>query len=358
MSIIRFSNGEINLTDYKNTIPFTLSEYEKTVLDFCLEWLDGKITFQFYTSGSTGDPKPVTLTRNQMIFSARLTQKALSLKKCDQALVCLNTNYIAGKMMLVRSLVIGMDMTIVEPSSNPFKNLKNIAIDFIALVPLQIQTILSTEQGFEILNKIQNILIGGAPTSTSLVEKLKNLKGNVYSTFGMTETVSHIALCKINGVIENDFYTVLEGVEINQDARGCLTINSELTNHELVVTNDLVEIINPKEFKFIGRYDNVINTGGIKVSPELLEKQILPVFHDLDIYTRYIIVGIPDEKFNEVICLVLEGQFDEEIIVKIKNRLPEILFEYHIPKKIYFFKHLPEIPTGKIDRRKVSASFI
>lgn len=332
-----------------------LSAYEKSTLLFCHQWLNGKSTFSIPTSGSTGKPKSIEVSREQMVASAKMTAGALGLQSGDHALVCLNTDYIAGKMMLARGFVIGMQMTIISSIANPLKSLAiNSSIDFTALVPLQLQTILENEtEKLKILNRLKAIIIGGAAVSTLLQKMLQKLSCPVYSTYGMTETVSHIALRRLNGKENSAIYTVFDEVEIDQDHRGCLTIQSVLTGHQTLITNDVVEIKSPKTFRWLGRIDNVINSGGVKIQIEQVEAEISNIFEKLGDERRFFIAGIKDDRLGEKIVLIIEGEpLSEPGKKKTEELLASHLQKYAVPKSFYFLPRFLETETGKINRKE------
>ncbi|HEY8402110.1 MAG TPA: AMP-binding protein, partial [Cytophagaceae bacterium] len=224
-----------------------ITGFEKAVIEFAKDWLTGKEQFIIPTSGSTGVPKPITVTRGQMEYSALQTVNALNLKKGNTALLCLNPEFIAGKMMLVRAFVRELDLVVVAPSSNPVLDIhEDTVIDFAALVPMQVQTILdSTSNNVAKLESMKSVIIGGAPINPVLLDRIKKLKANFYATYGMTETLSHIALKKLNGTEASDQFIAFEGVKLGQDARGCLTINSPVTLNNTITTNDVVELLSP-----------------------------------------------------------------------------------------------------------------
>ena len=355
------------LQNYLNLSTERLTESELKTLKFSGQWLSGAQDFIIQTSGSTGKPKAIRLTRSQMNLSARMTGEALNLKQGDRAFVCLSPTYISGIMMLVRGFVLDLELTIVEPTRNPFDSLglENYAqyectkpFDFAAFVPLQLQTILSLGPRYlSLLNRMKAILVGGAPVSLDLLKKLQRVEAPVYHTFGMTETASHIALRRLNGPEPSESYEVLPTVEIGEDAKGCLTIMSPLTNNQLVVTNDLVEVKSEKSFIWLGRVDNVINTGGIKVRAEKVEKVIEEALYEIDHGTyanREFFVGpLSDDKYGQVVTAVFEGP---EFSTKTKNNLLKTLSDklskFEIPRHFCFVDPFIRSPNtdGKIDR--------
>ncbi len=347
---------------FQNLDAETFSEYDKMILTFCGEWLSGVKQFKVYTSGSTGEPKPISLTREQMILSARMTGEALNLKSGDRTLVCLSPQYIAGLMMLVRGLVLELELTIVEPSSDPFESfdLKKVPpFDFTALVPLQMQAILSNPEHTVFLSKMKAVLVGGAAMAISLQKQIQKMKAPVYQTFGMTETVSHFALRRLSGPNASESYQVLRGVEIGQDERGCLTIQSALINHRTVVTNDMVELVSDKSFIWQGRVDNVINSGGVKVPAERVEAALGQALYEMDVELReFFVVGMADERYHEVVVVVFTGKPLPAATEKtLKELLAKRLKMYELPKRILYMDSVVRTRSGKIDRRASLVKF-
>ena len=338
----------------EGTIPSSTSFEESTLL-FCKEWLNGKAAFEIQTSGSTGIPKKISFTRNQLEASAMLTAKALDLKNNFNALVCLDTKYIAGQMMLVRSFVTDMNIYAVEPSANPFAHLTTATkIDFVAMVPYQLQALLDTTHAYR-LNDVHTIIIGGAATSSGLVERLQNYSCHCYATYGMTETISHIALRKLNGKNSEEYFHPLQSVHLTKDERDCLVIQAPHITEEQIVTNDLVELKEDQSFKVLGRWDNVINTGGVKISPEGVEEKIKSVFAQLALPNRFFLAAMPDEKLGSKVTLVIEGvAFSSSTLNSISEQLAKSLSRFEIPGDIKFIAAFTETDTQKINRKKTA----
>ncbi|MEA5458491.1 AMP-binding protein [Arcicella sp. LKC2W] len=340
----------MQINNFQN-LPNATNEYEQKVIDFCKNWLNGQTQFVIKTSGSTGEPKPISLTRFQMEASAKLTGKTFDLKVGDTALVCLNVEYIAGMMMLVRGMVLGLKLFIIEPSSSPLEGLDNQKIDFAAFVPLQLQTLLENHHYIEKLNEMKAIIVGGAAVNEVLENKIQQLSVPIFSTYGMTETVSHIAVRRLNGGDKNQNFKVLEGVKIDLDNRNCLNIIADASNNELVQTNDIVEMLGDIEFKIIGRFDNIINSGGVKIQLEKVEKAVESDIQMLNM-KRYFAFGIPDEKLGQKLVLVVEKAFlEQNMIVSFLGNISSVLSKYEIPKEVLFVENFLETPTGKIDKR-------
>ena len=320
-----------------------LPEWEEALFVFLEKWLDESDTIQAQTSGSTGVPKKLELKKEQMIASARLTNQFFDLQKEDTVLLCLSTNYIAGKMMIVRALVGQLHLIAIEPASYPIINK---SVKFAAMVPMQVETLLSSTEGLEVMSYIDKLIIGGSATSALLETKLQNISTNCYATYGMTETVSHIALRKINGADSSNEYRALKGVRFKQDERDCLVIHAPHLQVEPFITNDIVILKNSMCFEWIGRFDNVINSGGVKLFPETIEKKISSF-----IAQRFYITSRKDEKLGEKVVLVIESEpFTELKKQELDIQLSSHLGRFEKPREIIFISCFEETSTGKVKR--------
>jgi len=322
--------------DYPNT------KWWNEIIFFLEEWASDSKTVNLKSSGSTGEPKFFKINKSMLWISASKTCEYFGLNKNSIGLLCLSANYIAGKMMLVRAMVSGMNLLCVEPSSNPMENLMQ-EIDFAAMVPMQVK---KSIQNTEKLNLIKLLIIGGGQVSTGLLIEMKPYKGFAYETFGMTETLSHIALRKLTPTLEDYFY-LMNGVFINQGFNNQMVIDYPELGIYKLKTNDIIELAMGGGFKWIGRTDFIINSGGVKISPEQIEKKISGLLTE-----RYCITGIPNEDLGEMVVLIIEGaSFDTtNLLNQIKNLLPS----YSCPKKIKFIDIFPETESGKIDRNKIT----
>lgn len=318
----------------------------QNAISFYNDWKNGKKQFELTTSGSTGSPKSIIISKTQMEISASQTIDVLNLKPSDKLLVCINTKFIGGKMMLVRGIINSMLLYVVEPSSNPLRSITQ-HIDFMAVVPLQLHIMLN-EGEHKKLNKMKAIIVGGAPINKQLKTQLEQLEVPVYATYGMTETVSHIALKRLNGLDRSNYFTSLGDVKITKDNRNCLTVTGSVTNHTVITTNDVVKLINSNQFEWLGRYDNVINSGGIKVNPEQVEKKIEQIFLEINIHQRFFIYGMKDELLGQKVALIIEG--DEFDTTPLHQLLLKQLEKYSCPKSIIFIAQFVETETGKIKR--------
>jgi o-succinylbenzoate---CoA ligase len=323
-------------------------------LYFCNQWISEKTSFEIQTSGSTGAPKLIALERSSMIASAMATANELNLKKGQTSLVCLDPNYIAGMMMLVRSMEVGMDIIAIEPCANPFEKIEsNNSIHFTALVPYQVKAILDAPQK-EYFNQLETIIIGGAPLDESTKLQLQDFPCQFYETYGMTETISHIALKKINGKNKSDYFTVLPNITIRQDERACLCIKAPYLPDE-IITNDVVELKSLQEFIWLGRFDNVINSGGVKIFPESTEKKIELIFSQLNLKNQFLVSGLPDERLGQSVTLLIEGSLAGDQQTVLETQLKKRLSKFEMPRAITFIQEFIQTSTGKINRTKTVA---
>lgn len=336
-------------------MPPPRSPYEEDAVRFCEGWLRGQTTFELRTSGSTGTPKPILLTRSQMIASARLTGQTFGIRPGDHALVCLNVSYVAGVMMLVRGLELGLKLTVVEPTANPLTQCKpgDDGFDFAAFVPLQMQILLeSPDESLPQLNRMKAILVGGASVDPALEKSIQAIGSPVYSTYGMTETVSHVAIRRLNGPDASDVYTALDGVALNVDSRSCLNIRAAATDFVTIQTNDVVELLDANRFRLLGRADSIINTGGVKVQPETVEKAVGEWLAERRLSVRQFVAGLPEARLGQQVTLFIEDRpWPEATTESLKNFLRSQLSAFACPREIIFVSQFRQTPTGKIDRR-------
>ncbi len=329
--------------------PLVLNEQERNVLRFIQDWLNGKQTFEFQTSGSTSKPKVIQLNRNQLVASARLTESALGLEQGWNALVCLDARFIAGAMMVVRSLVTGMNIVVQAPSSNPLHDLSE-KIDFASLVPYQVACIV--EEDFQKLEDIRTVIIGGAPLQPNIAQRLQTLNSNIYTTYASTETISHVALQKISGANRQDYFQLLPGIEAMTDERSCLVVRAPHLG--TVVTNDVVDLFGGNKFKWLARYDEVINTGGVKVNAAKIEAILMEILSELGLRNRIFVSGLPDEKLGEQVTVFVEGEsFGPQKESILRDKLHARLGKFEAPKAFKYVSKFQETASQKIDRRAV-----
>ena len=331
---------------------FPENEFEEKVISFLQEWFSDSETVSVQTSGSTGIPKVFEIEKKRMLNSAKMTCDFLGLKEGDTALLCLPVQYISGKMMLVRAIERKLKVIISVPSSAPEIS-EN--IDFCAMTPLQVQNSLDK------IHFIKNLIIGGAAVSENLKSQLTSsiqhpASNKIYETYGMSETLSHIALKQISP-IQEEYFTVLNNVEISVDDRNCLRIFAPNLNPEILQTNDIVELMHfdstqcdNKQFKFLGRFDNVINSGGVKIFAEELES-LVKKHIDRDL----VFLGKTDETLGEKLILVIEDASTPLSMTEIKSQISNLKFpsKFHIPKEILFLEKFPRAENGKVLRKEI-----
>ena len=292
-------------------------------------------TIKVSTSGSTGKPKIIKLSKQAMLHSAEATGKFFDLPTRTTALHCLSSDYIAGKMMWVRAIHLGWHLEVVNPDSNPLRQTKA-KFDFAAMVPLQVQNSLAD------LHRIQKLIIGGAAIDYSLEQELRNIETTCYQTYGMTETITHIAVKKL-AASQKQYCKSLPNVSLSVDKRNCLQINAPLLTDNVVPTNDIVNLVSPTEFEWLGRYDNVINSGGIKLFPEQIEIKL--VAH---IKFPFMVGALPDEKLGEKLVLLIES---DKKLSNIENKLLSAdLSKYEMPKEVYYLPAFVLTKNNKINR--------
>ncbi len=320
--------------------------YEQEVGHFLIDWLSEKDHIVVKTSGSTGKPKKINVRKEHMINSAKATGKFFKVEEDSTALLCLPANYIAGKMMLVRAMVLGWRIDLVPPKTNPLDTLYK-QYDFCAMVPLQLDNSLNR------LHLIKKLIVGGGPVSENLKELIQGVSTKIFETYGMTETVSHIAARRVNpkkkDKKEARFFKALPNISLGVDERNCLIVKAPQLNDQTIVTNDVVELKTYKKFLWKGRYDNVINTGGVKLYPEEIETKL-----QLLIGNRFFVIGTPDNALGDRLILIIEGDYDKIAKTNLQEGLSNLktLTKYEIPKEIYFLPQFVETDNGKVQRAK------
>lgn len=322
----------------------SVSEWEKELYLFLNEWFSDKDFVTAQTSGSTGEPKPIELSKNIMIRSAERTIEYFGLQPGSRLLLSLPCRYIAGKMMVVRAVVGRMNLITVDPSSG-FDFLQHEIFDFGALVPNQVFKLLAQPDGEKKLQNIRNLLIGGSALSLSLETQISQLSNRIVSTYGMTETASHIAIRELSGARKSDFYQCLPGISVSLAENGCLQIHVPEFGEPLQ-TNDLAELQSDTGFRILGRADSMIISGGIKFSPESIEKKLEGVINQ-----RFVISSVPDEKLGDKLVLVIEGlPFSAQ---NMQEQIAHLLSPFERPRQILFLNQFPETTSGKIRRTEI-----
>tara|TARA_B100000949_G_scaffold104239_1_gene92781 strand:- start:13561 stop:14634 length:1074 start_codon:yes stop_codon:yes gene_type:complete len=334
---IRFSTKEfVKIGQY---LSIEGEPFEKSIGDFLCDWTADASTVNVQTSGSTGNPKTIILKKEHMVNSALATGAYFGLEPKQKALLCLPCTGIAGKMMLVRAIVLGLHLDYVEPSSNPLPN-NDKTYDFVAMVPLQVQNSLDA------MDRIKQLIVGGAPVDSSLRRALAELSVHAYETYGMTETITHIAVKRINAE-STSYFEALPNVAVSLDDRGCLVIDASNISDEKIITNDLVELIGENQFNWLGRYDSIINSGGVKLVPEKIEDKLSSL-----IQSRFFVAGLPDDTLGQKLILIVEDESvnNGKLLQTIKQL--KSLSKYEVPKAVYSVKTFEETSTKKVDRKK------
>lgn len=344
-----FQLNGVSFSDSQKLILF-LNENGIEGKTFLQDWFNEKEYIVAKTSGSTGVPKEIKINKQQMLNSALATGNYFKLIPSTKALLCMSSEFIAGKMMWVRALLLGWELTVVPVSSTPLKDTK-LYFDFAAMVPLQLANSLGK------MDRVKTLIVGGGVVSKELEVKIQNVITEVFATYGMTETVTHVAIKKINKVREEEgeLYHALPSVTLSLDKRGCLIIDAPKISDDKVVTNDLVRLESKTSFEWLGRYDSVINSGGIKLIPEQIENKISKVME-----ANFFVTGVPDAVLGEKAVLVIEGKNTKNV----KNSdLKEFLSEakldaYQLPKEIYFIDKFIMTETGKIKRTAIFKKYL
>ena len=316
--------------------------------EFLEEWNNSSPYVHVQTSGSTGAPKPMLVEKRRMLASARITCDFLGLHPGDTALLCMSLDYIAGKMMVVRALERHLKLLSVEPSGNPLRVALDGPISFAAMVPMQVYNSLQVPEERHRLQQIRHLIIGGGAIDDALASELKSFPNAVWSTYGMTETLSHIALRRLSGPEASDWYTPFPSVKVSLSDEGCLVIDAPEVCPEPLVTNDIADLSpgpGPSDrFRILGRKDNVICSGGIKIQIEEVERLLRPLMR-----VPYLISKRPDPKFGEVAVLLTEGSVDEA-----RQVCERVLPKYHLPRHYLHVDHIPLTETGKPARQQAA----
>lgn len=325
------------------------TESEFDTLLFIKDWLSQKNEFSLQTSGSTGKPKSIRFSRKQIQKSAHRTIKFFNLKEGNRILTCLNPKHVAGMMMIVRALEGDLELSIVTPSSNPLVRLSDDKIiNFVALTPHQMEHAINDSP--EKLDNIKTILIGGAGLHQELERRLQKIPPEVFHSYAMTETLTHVAVRKVNGDKINAHFHALDGVSFSLDNRSCLVIHDEALGIESLATNDISKLIDEKTFIWKGRYDNVINSGGVKIQVEKVENEIKRALEELKLECEICVISQPDIKLTNKLILLLKTSNDEfsndNILKVLKQNLPK----YHAPRHIALVRGIIRTKSGKIDR--------
>lgn len=314
-----------------------------TLDEFYAEWNNGSDKILVHTSGSTGTPKPMMVEKRRMEASATITCEFLKLKAGDTALLCMPLDYIAGKMVVVRSIVRNLKLISVKPSGHPLQGLTEAPV-FAAMIPMQVYNSLNVPEEKELLMQIKHLIIGGGAVDEKMEKELKDFPNAVWSTYGMTETLSHIALRRLNGQETSCWYTPFDSVDVSVNNEGCLVIDAPRVAEARIVTNDIAEIAKDgRHFRILGRKDNVINSGGIKIQIEEVEAALRK-----HLAMPYMITKKNDHKFGEIVVMLVESTDTDNIRKICEAYLPK----YWQPKRYVSVEHIPLTQTGKPARNE------
>ena len=308
---------------------------------FLEKWFDASPVIIVHTSGSTGTPKELVVRKDRMMQSARLTCEFLNLQAGDTALLCMNLRYIGAMMVVVRSLVAGLNLIVRPASGHPLSDIEE-PLRFAAMVPLQVYNTLRVPEEKERLEQTDILIIGGGAVDDSLEAEMSALPTAVYSTYGMTETLSHIALRRLNGDTASKHYYPFPTVELSLSAESTLVIKAPLICGEVLQTNDIACLYPDGSFTIAGRKDNVINSGGIKIQAEEMEKRLRPF-----IPVPFVVTSVPDPRLGQALTLLIAGQVD---VRELESKLQTVLDAYHRPRHIFMTESIPQTENGKTDR--------
>lgn len=320
--------------------------WEKEIWQFILQWFGPATEVEIHTSGSTGTPKAIKHSKQAMVNSAKLTCSYLQLREGITALLCLPVNRIGGMMMVVRCIVNKMKLICLEPSASPLAQLaKDSLPQFAALTPMQLYPVKDSYNLFRLSEKIDCIILGGSEVPRGLTELINNMTNRVYATYGMTETISHIALKRLSGKNRDLHFQVLPGVTVSRDERGCLVIDAPPLNIQGLATNDVVELYGNNRLNWLGRLDNVINTGGIKVYPEQMEEEMRE-----RVLVPFFIAGIPDERTGQKVIMVIERATISENELELLNSYLQTMDSKIRPKELLLTIRFKKTANGKLKR--------
>lgn len=316
------------------------SHWENDFYTFLKEWYSDVEFIRVQTSGSTGKPKIIKLKKHFVAASAKRTLNYFNLRTNDKILHCLPTKYIAGKLMLVRAIIGQLDLHLIDPASD-FRLLEKQSFNFAAMVPTQVSKLLNIKT-----SNLEQLLIGGDAISAKLEKQLQKIRTACFSSYGMTETATHIAIRKLNGANASSYYNCLEGISVQLSETNCLQILMQGLSKPVLQTNDIAELKDDKTFRILGRADNVIISGGIKYSPETIEKKL-----ETELDFPFMISSQSDEKLGKYLVLLVEKKETPELLNTLNYSLNNTLTKFECPRQIIFVDHLPRTENGKLKRK-------
>jgi o-succinylbenzoate---CoA ligase len=346
---LRLNDEVIDKSSVGSQISSTNDLLIRDVLHFLEDWFDNEDHIHQQTSGSTGTPKTISIPKAMMLNSAAMTNRFFGLGPGKTALLCLSPRYIAGKMMIVRAMLGGLKLLTTNVSANPLETLTE-TVDFAAMVPLQVAEILNREA--EKLNLIKTLIIGGSLLDQNTEEKLQAFETSFWHTYGMTETVSHIALRKINGSDKSQWFGPLDGISLGTDNRNCLVIDAPMLHTQTIVTNDLVQFAEDGRFRILGRTDDVVISAGHKIHPALVEERLASL-----IPHAFVVSSKHHPSAGEVPILVIRHEYQVQELYRLWQQMEGLLLQHEMPARIEFVGQIPLLPSGKIDRKAVKKDF-
>lgn len=321
-------------------------------------WLAGAATFWLQSSGSTGAPKTVALTRAQLAASAGRSVAALGLAAGDASLVCLSVGTAGGLLGVVRALAFGLPLTVIDPVGDVLAVVgEDSAFATASLVPLQVAAVLARgAAGGAWLNRMKAVLIGGAAVPAALEEALQALTAPIWHTYGMTETASHVALRRLNGPARTDYFTALPGVEIRLNAADALELRADVTHQQWLTTTDRAALLDSTRFRWLGRLDDVINSGGVKVDGARVQRALEAALAACHLPHDAAVLGLPDPRLGQRVVAWLGGPpLPPATLTALRAALSIALTRYEVPKEWRVLPALPRLPGGKVDRRALTA---
>ncbi|MEA3496732.1 MAG: AMP-binding protein [Bacteroidota bacterium] len=353
MSKIFYKNNELEFDKIKNSTSLGNDNFIASVCKIIADWNSGRKKFKLKTSGSTAKAKIIFFTKEQLIISAKQTIETFKISKSDTLFLCLPVDHSAGFMMVIRALVCKANLLVLKPSKNPLKEISlNQKIDFFAFIPQQFSSlILETPEKIKILNKSRAVIIGGERISKEIIAQAKEIQAPVFHTYGMTETLTHVALKRLNGKNPDKYFHLLKNIKAETDNKNRLILQTPLYPSKKLYTNDIVNLNKDQSFEWLTRADNIINSSGFKINPDELaikiENQISEIFKN----TTYFFFSIPDKIVGEKLMLAIESSNSEkkEMILKL---LTKKLKRYEIPKEIIFIDNFVYSSLGKINKIK------
>ena len=347
-----FYTSDKVIIDFRGSLESIINQYENLYKDHCPDWqkkifeviIDFKSneSFEIKTSGTTSASKTILAKKEHLLASATKTNNFFKLQTGNSSLLCMNPSFIGGKMMIIRAIERQLKLVCIQAKSSSIEHLEE-GIDFTAMVPMQVDYIL--KHAPDQLKLCKKIIIGGGTIKQQAIDKLCQLGVNTYSTFGMTETYSHIALQELSPN-KSSLYELVDGVSISSNQNQCLQISAPHLGIDFLETKDIVEIFS-QGFMWRGRFDDMINSGGVKIFPEEIERKAQTL-----IKNEFIISSLPDEKLGEKVILIIEG-YQEETNQDLQQALKNVLPKYHDPKSIFYLPEFPRTLTNKIKRKDV-----